>query len=243
MGFAASPCLLQRKAQTNEGCLAPAAAISPRLTRRKHQSCGGLVYGINPIGLGLTLLTIPDVAANLGGLELHKDVWLYPSAMTLRVQSVYFIVCARSESTKYFRASAPLGHLAPVFFATFAALNVTTSALARRKPSGCTPCGGTCERLSHTPYRSLVSVQAWSHRTPAPYRTGPESPCVQAGDAWPIHSDTPPPSHDRRAPGSVGSHPQAPWRLPRPRAAPGFSRERAHQSTTVCGFRGQWFPR
>ena len=53
-----------------------------------------LVYGIYLIGLGLTLFIIPDVAATLVGLEPHKDVWLYISAMTILVQSVYFIVSA-----------------------------------------------------------------------------------------------------------------------------------------------------
>jgi hypothetical protein len=84
-----------------------------------------LVYGIYLIGLGLTLFIIPDVAATLVGLEPHKDVWLYVSAMTILVQSVYFIVSARSESTNFFRASVPLRYLVPVFFATFAALNLT----------------------------------------------------------------------------------------------------------------------
>jgi hypothetical protein len=81
------------------------------------------------VGLGLTLFIIPDVAANLVGLEPHKDVWLYVSAMTILVQSVYFIVSARSESTNFYRASVPLRYLAPVFFATFAALNLKKFAI------------------------------------------------------------------------------------------------------------------
>jgi hypothetical protein len=88
-----------------------------------------LVYGIYLIGLGLTLFIIPDVAAMLVGLEPHQDVWLYVSAMTLLVQADYFIVSARCESTNFFRASVPLRCLVPVFFATFAALNLTKFAI------------------------------------------------------------------------------------------------------------------
>ena len=88
-----------------------------------------LVYGIYLIGLGLTLFIIPDVAATLVGLEPHKDVWLYVSAMVVLVQAVYFIVSARSESTNFFIASVPLRYLIPVFFATFAALNLTKFAI------------------------------------------------------------------------------------------------------------------
>jgi hypothetical protein len=90
---------------------------------RAATSC--LVYGIYLIGLGLTLFTIPDVAAQLVGLEPHKDVWLDVAAMTVMVQSVYFIVSARSESTSFFRASVPLRYLVPLFFASFAALHLT----------------------------------------------------------------------------------------------------------------------
>jgi len=60
------------------------------------------------------------------GLEPHKHVWLYVSAMVVLVQSVYFIVSARSESTNFFRASVPLRYLVPVFFA---ALNLTKNGL------------------------------------------------------------------------------------------------------------------
>jgi hypothetical protein len=88
-----------------------------------------LVYGIYLIGLGLTLFIIPDVAATMVGLEPHKDVWLYVSAMVVLVQAVYFIVSARSEYTKFFIASVPLRYLVPVFFATFAALNLTKFAI------------------------------------------------------------------------------------------------------------------
>ncbi len=90
---------------------------------RAAVSC--FVYAIYLIGLSLSLFFIPDFASGLAGLEPHKDVWVDVAAMAILVQSVYFIVSSRSESTNYFRASVPLRYAVPIFFATFAALNLT----------------------------------------------------------------------------------------------------------------------
>jgi hypothetical protein len=83
------------------------------------------VYGIYLVCLSLTLFAIPDLASGLVGLPGHKDVWVYIAAMAILVQSIYFFVSAWSESTNFFRASVPLRYLVPVFFAAFAALNLT----------------------------------------------------------------------------------------------------------------------
>lgn len=90
---------------------------------RAAVSC--FVYAIYLIGLSLSLFFIPDFAAGLVGLEPHKDVWIDVAAMAILVQSVYFIVSSRSESTNFFRASVPLRYAVPVFFAIFAALSLT----------------------------------------------------------------------------------------------------------------------
>jgi Na+-translocating ferredoxin:NAD+ oxidoreductase RnfE subunit len=101
---------------------------SPYFDEEKHMSrvaLSGLVYGIYLYILGLTLFTVPDFAVKLFGLEPHKDVWLYVTAMTVVVLATYFVVAARSESISFLRASVPLRFLVPVFFAVFAALNLT----------------------------------------------------------------------------------------------------------------------
>jgi hypothetical protein len=85
-----------------------------------------LVYSIYVLGLGLTLLLIPNVPLSIVGLPTTTEVWIHVVGMTVIFLSIIYFLAARNESHTTFVASVPIRFSVPVFFAVFAATGLTS---------------------------------------------------------------------------------------------------------------------
>lgn len=85
-----------------------------------------LVYSIYVFGLGLTLLTIPNVPLPIFGLPEAKDVWIRVAGMTVIFLSIFYFIAARADFRPFFVASVWFRFSVVGFFAAFAALGYTS---------------------------------------------------------------------------------------------------------------------
>ena len=84
-----------------------------------------LVYSIYVLGLGATLLLIPNVPLSIVGLPTTTEVWIHVAGMTVIFLGIIYFLAARNESRTTFVASVPIRFSVPVFFAVFAATGLT----------------------------------------------------------------------------------------------------------------------
>ena len=85
-----------------------------------------LVYSIYVLGLGATLLLIPNVPLSIVGLPTTTEVWIHVTGMTVIFLGIIYFLAARNESHATFVASVPIRLSVPVFFAVFAATGLTS---------------------------------------------------------------------------------------------------------------------
>ena len=85
-----------------------------------------LVYSIYVLGLGATLLLIPNVPLSIVGLPTTTEVWIHVTGMTVIFLGIIYFLAARNESRTTFIASVPIRFSVPVFFAVFAATGLTS---------------------------------------------------------------------------------------------------------------------
>jgi hypothetical protein len=84
-----------------------------------------LVYSIYVLGLGATLLLIPNIPLSIVGLPPTTEVWIHVAGMTVIFLGIIYLLAARNESRTTFVASVPIRFSVPVFFAVFAATGLT----------------------------------------------------------------------------------------------------------------------
>jgi hypothetical protein len=79
-----------------------------------------LVYSIYVLGLGLTLLLVPNIPLPLVGLPQATEVWIRVAGMTVIFLAIFYFVSARNEVRDLFVASVGIRFSVVVFFAAFA---------------------------------------------------------------------------------------------------------------------------
>lgn len=85
-----------------------------------------LVYSIYTLGLGLTLLLVPNIPLPLFGLPEAKDVWIRVAGMTVIFLSIFYFIAARHDFKAFFVASVWFRFAVVGFFAAFAAAGFTS---------------------------------------------------------------------------------------------------------------------
>ncbi|HEY2887910.1 MAG TPA: hypothetical protein VGJ17_04795 [Candidatus Limnocylindrales bacterium] len=85
-----------------------------------------LVYSIYVLGLGATLLLIPNVPLSIVGLPTTTEVWIHVAGMTVLFLGIIYFLAARNESHTTFVASVPIRVSVVVFFSIFAATGLTS---------------------------------------------------------------------------------------------------------------------
>ena len=85
-----------------------------------------LVYSIYVLGLGVTLLLIPNIPLPLFGLPEAKDLWIRVAGMTVIFLSIFYAIAARNEVRPFFVASVWFRFAVVGFFAAFAAAGFTS---------------------------------------------------------------------------------------------------------------------
>src|SRR5215217_1237416 len=81
-----------------------------------------LVHGIYLLGLGVVLVTIPNVPLKIFGLPETNEVWIRVVGMMSLVLGYYFVQAARKELTDFFRSTLLTRSAAIVFFVAFVVL-------------------------------------------------------------------------------------------------------------------------
>ncbi len=81
-----------------------------------------LVHGIYLLGLGVVMITIPNVPLKIFGLPETNEVWIRVVGMMSLVLGYYFVQSARKELTDFFRSTLLTRSAAIVFFAIFVVL-------------------------------------------------------------------------------------------------------------------------
>src|SRR5436190_9484513 len=78
-----------------------------------------LVYSIYTLGLGLTLLLVPNIPLPIFGLPEAHEVWIRVAGMTVVFLSIFYFIAARNDFRPFFVASVPIRLAVPFFFAAF----------------------------------------------------------------------------------------------------------------------------
>ena len=81
-----------------------------------------LVHGIYLLGLGVVMITIPNVPLKIFGLPETNEVWIRVVGMMSLVLGYYFVQSARKELTDFFRSTILTRSAAIVFFIIFVVL-------------------------------------------------------------------------------------------------------------------------
>jgi hypothetical protein len=81
-----------------------------------------LVHGIYLLGLGVVMVTIPNVPLKIVGLAETNEVWVRVVGMMSLALGYYFVQAARKELTDFFRSTLLTRSLAMVFFILFVAM-------------------------------------------------------------------------------------------------------------------------
>ncbi len=103
-----------------------------------------LVYSIYVLGLGATLLLIPNVPLPIVGLPQATEVWIRVAGMTVIYLGIFYFVAARNNYREIFKVSVPIRFAVVAFFAAFAA-------------AGCT----SWNILLFTPFDVLFAIWTW----------------------------------------------------------------------------------
>ena len=77
------------------------------------------IYAIYVLGLGTTLLLVPNIPLPIFGLPQASEVWIRVAGMTVIFLSIFYFVAARNEYRQTFVVSVPIRFAVPVFFAGF----------------------------------------------------------------------------------------------------------------------------
>jgi hypothetical protein len=85
-----------------------------------------LVYSVYAFALGATLLLVPNIPLPIFGLPEAADVWIRVAGMTVIFLSILYFTAARNEYRPIFVASVAFRFAVVVFFAAFAAANLTS---------------------------------------------------------------------------------------------------------------------
>ncbi len=85
-----------------------------------------LVYSIYVLGLGATLLLIPNVPLPIVGLPQATEVWIRVAGMTVIYLGIFYFVSARNNYREIFKVSVPIRFAVVAFFAAFAAAGFTS---------------------------------------------------------------------------------------------------------------------
>jgi hypothetical protein len=80
-----------------------------------------LVYSIYVLGLGLTLLLVPNIPLPLVGLPQATEIWIRVAGMTVIFLAIFYMVAARNEVRELFVASIGIRFSVVVFFGAFVA--------------------------------------------------------------------------------------------------------------------------
>jgi hypothetical protein len=83
------------------------------------------IYGIYVLGLGATLMLIPNVPLPIFGLPQAAEVWIRVAGMTVIFLGIFYLVAARNEYRAIFVASVPIRFAVPFIFGAFAAAGYT----------------------------------------------------------------------------------------------------------------------
>lgn len=79
------------------------------------------VFGIYLVGLGVGILTIPNVLLGMFGLPATSEVWIRVIAVLTLFLAYYYIQAARHELTEFFRATVPTRSSLILFLGAFVA--------------------------------------------------------------------------------------------------------------------------
>jgi len=85
-----------------------------------------LIYSIYTLGLGATLLLVPNIPLPIFGLPEAHEVWIRVTGMTVIFLSIFYFTAARNEYLAIFKASVWTRFAVVGFFAAFAALGYTS---------------------------------------------------------------------------------------------------------------------
>ena len=85
-----------------------------------------LVYSIYTLGLGLTLLLVPNIPLPIFGLPEAHEVWIRVAGMTVIFLSIFYFIAARNDFMPFFVASVWFRFAVVGFFAAFAAAGFTS---------------------------------------------------------------------------------------------------------------------
>ena len=77
------------------------------------------IYAIYVLGLGATLLLVPNVPLPIFGLPQASEVWIRVAGMTVIFLSIFYFTAARNEYRKLFETSVWIRFAVPVFFGAF----------------------------------------------------------------------------------------------------------------------------
>jgi len=84
------------------------------------------VYSIYVLGLGATLLLVPNLPLPIVGLPAASEVWIRVLGMTVIFLGILYFESARHEYRGIFVASVPIRLAVPVFFSAFAIAGFTS---------------------------------------------------------------------------------------------------------------------
>jgi hypothetical protein len=87
------------------------------------------VFGVYLLGLGSTLILIPNPFLAVFGLPPVTDAWIRAMGMTFFFLGTYHVVAARHEFKPFFQYSVYLRPLVILFFAAFVVLKLAGPAL------------------------------------------------------------------------------------------------------------------
>ena len=77
------------------------------------------IYAFYVVGLGATLLLVPNIPLPIFGLPQTNEVWVRVAGMTVIFLSIFYFVAARNEYRQTFVVSVPIRFSVPLFFAAF----------------------------------------------------------------------------------------------------------------------------
>ena len=80
------------------------------------------IFGIYLAGLGVGMLTVPNMLLGIFGLPATNEVWVRVIATLTLFLAYYYIQAARHELTEFFRASIPTRASLILFFGAFVVL-------------------------------------------------------------------------------------------------------------------------
>src|SRR5438874_13473105 len=84
------------------------------------------IYAIYVLGLGATLLLVPNLPLPIVGLPQATEVWIRVCGMTVIFLGIFYLLAAKNEVRDIFVASVVIRFAVVGFFAAFAAAGYTS---------------------------------------------------------------------------------------------------------------------